>query len=334
MESILITGGSGYIGSHAAKFFLEKGYHVVVFDNLSHGYEEVVERLRPFGKLDFYKGDLLNSEDLKEVFSKYVFDAVLHFAALCSVNESVENPSLYFRNNVVGSLNLLDALKELSPKPSLVFSSTCATYGETLYVPVDEEHIQNPVNPYGASKLIVEKLINSYSHKYDFKYATLRYFNVCGADPSGVIGDSKRPSPHLVQNIVRGALGIEPFQLTFSEVDSPDGSPVRDYVNVMDLVRAHYLAYLYLKKGGSSDAFNLGTGKGSSVREVIKEVEDVLHLKISVSQGVPRKGEYAQIYASYKKAKDLLGWEPEFSLKDSVLSLKKWYETNPNGYSK
>lgn len=335
MEVVLITGGAGYIGSHAAKYFLEKGDKVVVFDNLSRGYKQVVELLQDFGDLTFVKGDLINPQEIQGVFDQFQVGSVLHFAALCSVNESMEKPELYFKNNICGTLNLLEAIRLSKGKgglPNLVFSSTCATYGETQYVPVDEKHPQDPTNPYGESKYIVEKMIKWYSQLYKLNAVILRYFNVCGADPSGVIGDSKKPSALLVQNAVRGALGIEPFKITCPKVDTPDGTPIRDYVDVVDLIEAHHLAVEYLKEGGASDVFNIGTGKGSSVLEVVKTVERVLGVTIDIPQGETRKGEYAQIYASFQKAKSILDWEPKRQLEDSVLSLKKWYDKNPQGF--
>jgi UDP-glucose 4-epimerase len=331
VNTVLITGGAGYIGSHAVKCFLEKGHDVIVFDNLSTGHQTAIEVLKKYGTLSFVKGDLLNPQDLEETFSKHQIHTVLHFAAFCSVNESMENPALYFRNNVMGSLNLLDAMKIHAVK-NMIFSSTCATYGEAKYVPVDELHSQTPTNPYGESKLMVEKLISWYSRSYGIKSVIFRYFNVCGADPQGVIGDSKRPSPHLVQNVVRGALGIAPFKMECPKVDTPDGTPIRDYVDVNDLVLAHYLAYGYLNKGNDSNVFNLGTGSGYSVKQIIDQVEKVLDVKIPVSSGNTRKGEYAEIFASFDKAKKILGWEPTRTLADSIKSLKKWYEAMPQGF--
>lgn len=330
-KTILITGGAGYIGSHAVKLFLEYGYLVVVFDNLSRGYTEPLKILKKIGALKFVQGDLRNKDDIAKVFRYNKIDAVIHFAAFCSVHESMENPELYFENNTFGSFNLLRAMKKSGVK-NIVFSSTCAVYGESQYLPVDENHPQNPINPYGESKLMVEKMLRWYGEIYGFHYVILRYFNVCGADVEGRIGDSKKPSAHLVQNVVRGAMNIEPFQYTCPKVDTPDGTPIRDYIDVEDLVRAHYSAYEYLESGRKNTIFNLGNGKGYSVDEIVSEVEKEFGIKIQKTQGPSRKGEYAKIVASFENAKKELRWGPKKSLQESIMSLKKWYSKFPKGY--
>lgn len=333
-RTILITGGAGYIGSHAVKLFLKKGFDVVIFDNLSRGYEDAVDILKKMGNVELVKGDLRNREDIKKAFEGRTLDAVLHFAALCLVNESMERPELYFENNTFGSLNLFEAMREHGVK-DIVFSSTCAVYGETEYLPVDEKHPTRPTNPYGESKLLTEKILRWYGELHGFQYAILRYFNVCGASSDGSIGDSKKPSQLLVQNAVRGALGIEPFEYTCPTVDTPDGTPIRDYINVEDLIDAHFAAYTHLQDGGKSDIFNLGTGAGSSVREIVSKVEEVFGVRIPERKSAePRKGEYAKIYAKLGKAKQALGWKPKRTLRDSVTSLGAWYKAFPNGYEK
>jgi len=333
MKKILITGGAGYIGSHAVKLFLEKGFNVVVFDNLSRGFFESVKILKKFGNLKFVKGDLRNKKDIEKVFKNHKIDAVIHFAALCSVNESMEKPELYFENNVFGSFNLLEEMRKRDVK-KIIFSSTCAVYGETKFLPVSEDHPKNPANPYGESKLSVEKMIEWYGKTHNLDFAILRYFNVCGADRDGVIGDSKKPSSLLMQNAVRGAMGIEPFFYTCQKVKTSDGTPIRDYIDVEDLVNAHYLTYKNLEKGGKSDIFNLGNGKGYSVKEIVSEVENQFGVKMEKKKGKARKGEYAKIYADNSKAKKILKWKPEKGIAESVLSLKKWYEKYPKGYGK
>ncbi|MCX6761931.1 MAG: UDP-glucose 4-epimerase GalE [Candidatus Moranbacteria bacterium] len=329
-KKILITGGAGYIGSHAVKLFLEKGYRVVVFDNLSRGFKEPLNILKKIGKLDFIKGDLRNKADIEKVFRVHQIDAVIHFAALCLVNESMENPGLYFENNVVGSLNLFEAMKRRNVG-KIIFSSTCATYGETKYLPVDEAHPQDPINPYGASKLLVEKILPWYESA-GIRHVILRYFNICGAAMSGIIGDSKKPSQLLMQNAVRGAMGIEPFAFTCAKVKTPDGTPIRDYIDVEDLVEAHFAAYEYLEKNGKSDVFNLGNGKGYSVKEIVSEVEKNFGVKLKKKKAPARKGEYANIFANPQKAQKVLKWRPKKSIAESVESLKKWYTGHPNGY--
>ncbi len=332
-KAILITGGAGYIGSHAVKLFLEKGYAVVVFDNLSHGWREPLEILKKLGTLHFEKGDLRHKKDLVKVFKKHKITAVLHFAALCLVNESMEQPELFFENNVLGSLNLLEAMRTHGVK-DIIFSSTCATYGETKYLPVDEAHPQNADNPYGESKFLVERMLIWYGKLHGFKYVILRYFNVCGAAADGSIGDSKKPSQLLMQNAVRGAMGIEPFSFTYAPVKTRDKSPVRDYIDVEDLAEAHLAAFNYLEKNGQSQILNLGNGQGFSVKEIVAEVEKVFGVTMKKQKAVARKGEYAEIFADPRKAQRILKWQSKKTLQDSILSLKKWYENKPQGYRK
>lgn len=328
---ILITGGAGYIGSHAVRLFLENGYEVVVVDNLSRGYKEAIETLKQFGDLHFEKLDIRDKESLDEVFNKYKVEGVLHFAALCTVTESVENPGLYFENNVVGSLNLLD-LMEKYEVDKLVFSSTSEVYGESEYLPIDEEHPLDPVNPYGLSKLMVENMIEWYGRAYGLKYSILRYFNVCGASSDGKIGDSKKPSTLLMQNAVRGAMGIDEFFLTCPKVDTRDGTPVRDYIDVEDLVEAHLAVYDHISNNGNSDVFNLGNGKGYTVKEIVSMVEEVFGIDMNAQQAEPRKGEVAEKYTTPEKINSVVGWSTKKSLEESIRSLKKWYEGHTDGW--
>ena len=332
-KKILVTGGAGYIGSHAVKVLLDQGYEVVVFDNLFCGFRGVVDVLRKeFSCLKFYQGDLRNYTDIAQVFKKEPIEGVMHFAALCLVSESMERPEEYFENNVLGTLNLLKAMAQFNVD-KLIFSSTCAVYGESQYLPVDEKHPTNPTSPYGESKLMAEREIYWFGKLKNLKYAILRYFNVTGASSDGLIGDSKKPSQLLVQNAVRGALNIEPFQLTCPKVDTADGTPIRDYLNVEDLAVAHLKALDYLIQGGKSDIFNLGTGRGNSVLEIVNSVQKITKVKIPASKGETRRGEYAQIYADISKAKKALKWKPKKTMTDSILSLVKWYKNKPDGWS-
>ncbi len=332
MKKVLITGGAGYIGSHAVKLFLKKGFEVVVFDNLSRGFKQALEPLKKLGPLTFVKGDLRNPKEIEAAFKKHKIDGVLHFAALCSVNESMEKPGLYFENNSLGTFNLLEAMRKENVK-RLIFSSTCAVYGEAKYLPVDEKHQTNPSNPYGESKLISEKMLSWYGNLHGLKFIILRYFNVCGSDDEGRIGDSKKPSALLVQNAVRGAMNIEPFAYTCPKVKTPDGTPIRDYIDVKDLVEAHYLAYKYIRNEGSkNERVNLWCGRGISVKEIVTAVEKEFDTTMVKRKAPPRKGEYAKMYANPKAAKKLLGWKPTRSIKDSIQSLRKWYTSRPNGY--
>jgi UDP-glucose 4-epimerase len=333
-KKILITGGAGYIGSHAVKLFLEKGYSVVIFDNLFRGYRGAIEALQSYGDLVFEKGDLRNKADIEKVFGKYDIDTVLHFAALCLVNESMEEPGKYFENNLLGTVNLLEAMQKKDVK-NLIFSSTCAVYGETQYLPVDENHPTSSENPYGESKRMAEKAIEWYAKLFGIRFVIFRYFNVCGASSDGRIGDSKKPSQLLVQNVVRGAMGIEPFAYTcVDNLDTPDGTPIRDYIDVEDLVQAHFLGYEYLRNGGESSIFNLGNGNGWSVKEIVSTVEKHFDIEIPKKKGEKRKGEYANIYANPEKARAILQWKPEKDLNRSINSLKRWYANNPKGYLK
>jgi UDP-glucose 4-epimerase len=333
MKKILIAGGAGYIGSHAVKFFLEKGFPVVVLDNFFRGYHEAMEILSTLGDLSVEEVDLLDREAVKAVFQKHDIGMVLDFAALCLVNESVENPDRYMENNVEGTRNLLEAMHEAGVK-KIIFSSTCAVYGEAKTLPVDESHPTNPVNPYGESKLRAEDLIREYGKAHGFTSVIFRYFNVCGSSSDGTIGDSKKPSQLLVQNAVRGAMGIEAFAYTCGVVDTPDHTPIRDYIDVEDLVQAHFFGYEYLEKGGSSEVFNLGNGHGYSVKEIVTAVEKTFGVVIEKAQSEARKGEYAWIYADPRKAKEILGFQPEKTLRESIESLRKWYTRHPNGYKK
>lgn len=334
----LITGGAGFIGSHCAKLFLENGHQVVIVDNLSAGKIGAIEVLKNLANnpedVSFYKADLRNAEEVNEVFDKENnIDAVVHFAAFLSVSDSVSDPASYYLNNVVGTMNLLNAMKEHNVK-NIIFSSTCATYKEQEYLPIDEKHPTQPLSPYGETKLTVERMIKWYSEAYNMNYVILRYFNVTGSSEDGSLGDTRSPSPHLIQAAVRGTLGLQDFKLTNAKVDTPDGTPIRDYIDVNDLVEAHYLAYKYLLDGGNSELFNLGTGSGYSVLEIINAVEKVLNVTIEKSQGERRQGELPELYANNDKAKKVLGWEPKRSLEESVTSLVNWYKNHPNGFGK
>ncbi|OGM60038.1 UDP-glucose 4-epimerase GalE [Candidatus Woesebacteria bacterium RIFCSPLOWO2_01_FULL_39_10] len=333
MKKILVTGGGGYIGSVATYLLLQNDFEVVVIDNFSTGHRKPLEFLESrFGKkkLRFYEADLKKS--LGSIFKKEKgIDACIHYAASCSVNESMQVPEKYFSNNVCGSLNLISTLVRLGVC-NIVFSSTCAVYGEAEYVPVDEKHPKNPANPYGASKKMVEEIIEWFGKTKNLNYMILRYFNVCGASDDGEIGDSKKPSSLLVQNAVRGALGIEPFYLTCPTVSTPDQTPIRDYINVVDLNEAHISSLEYLLKGGKSETLNLGTGSGNSVLEVLKTVEKVTDVEFDIQKTTPRLGEYAKMIADIKKVNKVLGWKPKRNLETSIRSLVLWYKKHPQGW--
>lgn len=334
MAKILVTGAGGYIGSIAAYLLLKKGYEVIGLDNYMRGFKQPLELLqKKFGqeKLRFYEKDI--KEDLGEVFEKEKnIEAVIHYAALCNVGESEDNPQLYLSNNAEGCEHLLGEMSKYGIK-KIVFSSTCAVYGESQYIPVDEKHPINPISPYGESKKITEEKIQEAGRSNGLKYVILRYFNVCGASDDSLLGDSKKPSFHLMQNAVRGALGIEDFKLTYPQVDTPDKSPIRDYINVVDLNEAHLLALTHLLKGGENEIINLGTGTGNSVLEIIKKVEEITGKKIKIYQGKKRTADPAKLIASVEKAKKVLGWEPKRSIEESVKTLVNWYTSHPNGWA-
>ena len=334
-KKILVTGAGGYIGSIASYLFLQKGYEVVGIDNFSTGYREPLELLqKKFGNKKFRYHELDLQNDISTLFNKEKnIEAVIHYAASCSVNESMSDPDKYFENNLWGSLNLVNNLIKHNVK-YLVFSSTAAVYGEHEYIPIDESHPTKPINVYGESKLMAEKIIGWFGRLKNLKYFILRYFNVCGASEDGLIGDSKKPSPHLVQNAVRGALGIEDFYLTYPEVETPDKSPIRDYINVNDLNEAHLKALEYMLGGGKSEVANLGTATDNSVLEIIKTVENVTEKKFKIQKTTPRIGDPAKLVASVEKAKKLLGWEPKRTIDDSINSLVLWYKKNPHGWNK
>ena len=328
---ILITGGAGYIGSHTVLNLIEKtDYKIIIFDNLENGHIETINTLVEINsdRIIFEKGDLRNIEDIENVFNKYSIDGVIHFAAFALVEESVQNPSKYYRNNIYGTLNLLDTLIKHNVK-RIVFSSTCATYGEPTYTPIDEKHPQNPINPYGYSKLAVERIMDDYDKAYGLKSIRLRYFNVVGADEKGRIGEWHEPETHLIPNILK-ANNDKVFTIFGDDYDTRDGTCIRDYVNVLDLAEAHRLSYEYLIKENRTDVFNIGTGEGYSVKEVFDACERVLKKKIPVEVKGRRAGDPAVLYADIGKVKSILDWKSEKSLEESIKSGYLWYINSIN----
>lgn len=321
---ILVTGGAGYIGSHTVINLLNSNRDIVIFDNLENGHIETVQTLQKIGEVKFEKGDLRNIEEIEKVFEKYDIDAVIHFAAFALVGESVENPAKYYRNNTFGTLNLLDTMIKHNVK-RIVFSSTCATYGNPTYVPVDEKHPQNPVSPYGMSKLMVEKIMEDYDRAYGLKSIKLRYFNVAGCDKECRIGEWHEPETHLIPNILKSLFGEKKtFKIFGDDYNTPDGTCIRDYVNVEDLAQAHRLALEYLEKENKSDVFNLGTEQGDSVKNIFDSCERVLDKKIPVEVVERRAGDAEALYANANKVKSLLGWNPQRSIEDSIKTAYLW----------
>lgn len=303
---ILVTGGAGYIGSHCVMALLEQNNDVVIFDNLSTGHIETVETLKKFGDVEFQKGDLTNFYDINSVFKNYKIDKVVHFAAFSQVGESVVNPQKYYINNICGTINLLRAMLENNVK-KIVFSSTAATYGEPVYIPIDEKHPQNPINPYGQTKLMIEKIMDDYDKAYGLKSVRLRYFNVAGADSKSRIGEWHNPETHLIPNILKSTFNNgKTFQMFGDDYDTKDGTCVRDYINVEDLAQAHLLALNYLDNGGDTNYFNLGTNDGNTVKEVFSACEKVTENTIPVEIKPRRAGDPASLVADNRKAKEIL----------------------------
>lgn len=310
---VLVTGGAGYIGSHTAKVLAQKGYEPVVFDNLSTGHGWAVK----WGPL--VKGELENGQLVREVLTTHQIEAVIHFAANAYVGESMQNPRKYFRNNVIASLNLLEAMQDVGVN-QIVFSSTCATYGDPQSLPLTESHPLQPVNPYGDSKLFVERALGWFDQAYNFKHVSLRYFNASGADPEGEIGEWHEPETHLIPLVLQTALGLRSHLEVFgTDYDTPDGTAVRDYIHVTDLATAHVQALIYLKNGGASSAFNLGTGKGHSVAEVIRAAEHCTGITIHTRETVRRPGDPPVLVADAQKAASVLNWQPQLTTLDEIL---------------
>lgn len=323
---ILVTGGAGYIGSHMALKLLENNEKVVVFDNFSTGHIETIETLMKEGKdnFEFFEGDLLNLNDLNTLFKGRNIEAVIHFAAFSLVEESTKNPAKYYKNNVTGSINLLDAMHKYNVN-KIVFSSTAATYGEPEEIPIKETSLQNPVNPYGTSKLTVEKIMDDYDRAYGIKSVRLRYFNVAGADSKCRIGENHNPETHLIPNILKSTFNNKKtFKIFGDNYNTKDGTCVRDYINVEDLINAHLLSLKYLLAGGKTDFFNLGTNEGNSVKEIFDLCTKVTNKEIPFEIAQKRAGDPAVLIADNKKAKEILGWNPEKTLYDSIKSAYMW----------
>jgi UDP-glucose 4-epimerase len=306
-EMILVTGGAGYIGSHATKVLKENGYEVIVLDNLVYGHQEIVEDVLG---VKLIVGDIGDYQLVSQIFADYPISAVMNFAAYTYVGESITDPRKYYRNNVMKTLSLLEAMVDASIK-KFVFSSTCATYGLPQEVPLVETHPQVPINPYGRSKLMVENILADFDHAYGLKSICLRYFNAAGADPSGQLGEDHSPETHLIPLVLLTALGQRDHISVFgSDYPTPDGTCVRDYIHVLDLAEAHLLALKYLQTRNQSDAFNLGNGNGFSVKEVIDVAKKISGKDFKVKFEDRRPGDPAALIGSAEKAKNLLGWQP------------------------
>ncbi len=321
MSKVLIFGGAGYIGSHTVKHFLQNGYKCVVADNLVCGHQEAVPQ-----QAEFELADLMDKESLQKLFTKQKVDAVVHFAAYSLVGESVGNPQKYYHNNVIGTLNLLDIMQE-NKVNKIVFSSTCATYGNPQYVPLDEKHQQSPINPYGQTKLVIEKIFEDYAKAYGLKYIALRYFNAAGASPEGEIGESHNPESHLIPLVLKAIKGErENIKVFGNDYNTPDGTCLRDYIHVDDLALAHRLA---VEKLGEYNGFiNLGTGIPTSVLEIIKTAEKVSGKNCPMLYEKRRDGDPDVLYADNKKAKEILGWNPQYTSIEKIIKTAWNWEIN------
>jgi UDP-glucose-4-epimerase GalE len=321
MSTILVTGGAGYVGSHACKALAAAGHTPVVYDNLSRGHREFAR----WGPLEV--GDLGDAAKLDAVFARHRIDAVMHFAALAEVGESVAQPALYYRNNVCGTLELLEAMRRAGVS-RLVFSSTCATYGVPARMPITEDLPQQPINPYGATKLIIERVLRDYDVAYGLRSVSLRYFNAAGCDPDGEVGEDHEPETHLIPRVLMAADGILPRIDVFgTDYPTPDGTCLRDYVHVADLADGHVRALDYLQRGGASTAINLGTGRAFSVREVIAAAERVTGRRIPVHEARRREGDPPVLVADATRAREVLGFAPRFTAIEPIVATAwQWHE--------
>jgi UDP-arabinose 4-epimerase len=314
MARYLVTGGAGYVGSHCCKEFAAQGWNVVVYDNLKHGWRDMVR----WGEL--IEGDILDAATLNAAVARVRPDVLAHFAALISVGESVVHPDLHYRNNTMGALNILEALRTAGVD-KMIFSSTAATYGQPQEAPMPETHRQLPINPYGRSKLMVEQMMGDYANAYGLRYAALRYFNAAGASPDGDIGERHEPETHVIPLAARGVLRDDyEFTIFGDDFDTRDGTCIRDYIHVTDLGRAHAAAADYLLAGGAGQAFNLGTGEGTTVKEIADAIEKISGRPLLRKIGPRREGDPAVLVASNARAREVLGWKPEHSSIDEIVS--------------
>jgi len=326
MPMILVTGGAGYIGSHVVKELLRQGHQLIVYDNLQTGHLEAVKNVF------LIEGDLSDQHKLKEAFRSYPIEAVIHFAADCLVGESVLNPEKYFNNNVKNSLQLIETMDEFKIN-NIVFSSSAAVYGEPKTIPIPEEHPCIPTNPYGETKWIFEKVLQSFYQAKKLNYISLRYFNAAGADPEGELGEDHSPETHLIPLVIKAALDGSSVLIYGTDYDTPDGTCIRDYIHVTDLAQAHILAIQKLEQGGHSAVYNLGNGSGYSVREVIETVRKVTGKKVISIDSPRRPGDPARLVATSEKIRKELKWVPKYPELETIIETAyQWHNNHPNGY--
>lgn len=328
--NVLVTGGAGYIGSHTVRALMSQGHTVIVYDNLTKGHKSSVPEGVPL-----VKGDTGDREKLGKVFADYAIDAVVHFAAFSLVGESATQPSIYYHNNVLNTLVLLDTMLQYNIK-KFVFSSTAAVYGEPTQIPITEECIKAPTNVYGTSKLMVEKILESYDRAYGLNYISLRYFNAAGAHPTDNIGEDHTPESHLIPLVLQVALGQRPaIQVFGTDYPTIDGTCIRDYIHVCDLAEAHVLALQALDEGAASNVFNLGNGQGFSVRQVIDVAREVTGHEIPFVEVSRREGDPAVLIASSDKIRKALSWQPRYGdLETIIRTAWEWHRNNPQGFNK
>ncbi len=326
MNSVLVTGGAGYIGSHMVQALGRSGYRVLVLDNLTEGHQTATQGA------DLVQEDLSDRAVLRALLLRHRPSAICHFAASCRVDESIENPIAYYKNNVVGTLNLIEAAIETGV-PRFVFSSTAAVYGEPDTVPITEDHPTNPINPYGWSKLMGERMLADAANAYQLRYIVFRYFNAAGADSASKLGEDHRPESHIIPLTLRSAiLGEEGLVIHGNDYDTPDGTCVRDYVHVMDLVEAHIKGIRYLEEEGENTTINLGTETGHSVKEVVEAVGRVTGLEVPHRIGPRRHGDPATLVASNVRAREVLEWQPHRDLDEMIRSAYEFMRMRPDGY--
>ncbi len=325
--NILVAGGAGYIGSHMCKYLAQHGHTPIVLDNMVYGHREAVK----WGPL--IDGSLKNRDILDEIFARYEVEAVMHFAAFAYVGESVTDPGKYYENNVSATISLLESMRRHNIL-KFIFSSTCATYGEPVRIPITEDHQQKPINPYGRSKLMVEQILDDYQNAYGLNSVSLRYFNAAGADPDGEIGEDHNPETHLIPLILQTALGKrESITIFGDDYSTEDGTCVRDYIHVTDLAQAHLLALERLMNNLPGDKYNLGNGDGHSVKQVIDTAREITGEKIPSNISERRAGDPAVLIGSSEKAIKELGWKPRFADLKSILNTAwRWHKNNPDGY--
>lgn len=325
--NILVVGGAGYIGSHMCKCLAQAGYHPIVLDNLVYGHREAVQ----WGPL--IEGSIDDADLLKHLFKTHDISAVMHFAAFTYVGESVQNPAIYYQNNVAATLTLLQSMVE-GNITKFIFSSSCATYGESVKIPITEDHPLNPISPYGRTKLMVEEIMRDFEHAYGLSSTALRYFNAAGADPEGQLGEDHDPETHLIPLVLETALGQRrDIKIFGNDYETEDGTCVRDYIHIVDLASAHLLALEKLLNGDPGDSFNLGNGNGYSVKEVIDKARKISGKPIPVEIIARREGDPAILVGSSQKAMNELGWQPQYAELETIIEHAwNWHKTHPNGY--